>query len=116
MKQSILAILAIAFAVPAFAQIRPPVPGTGTCPDSCISIRTPTGALLVCCGEEEGCVNCAPECVASCPDGKYGGCTDLGGSVEETCSKGCSTFCGSDDYTICSIGGQSIEPAPAGCP
>jgi hypothetical protein len=51
---------------------------------------------MACCGEEEGCVDCGPDCVASCPDGKYGGCTDLGGGVEENCSKGCETFCDSE--------------------
>ncbi|KAL3443603.1 hypothetical protein BJX65DRAFT_285079 [Aspergillus insuetus] len=119
MKQFSLSILLAAVTAPAvLAQGRPPIPipGLGECPESCVSIRAPTGALMACCGEEEGCVDCGPDCVASCPDGKYGGCTDLGGGVEENCSKGCETFCDSEDYVICSIGGSPLDPAPEGCP
>ncbi|CEN62038.1 hypothetical protein ASPCAL08680 [Aspergillus calidoustus] len=119
MKQFTLSILVAALAAPSvLAQGRPPIPipGLGECPESCVSIRAPNGALMACCGEEEGCVDCGPDCVASCPDGKYGGCTDLGGGVEENCSKGCETFCDSEDYVICSIGGASLDPAPEGCP
>jgi hypothetical protein len=99
MKQFTLSILVAALAAPSvLAQGRPPIPipGLGECPESCVSIRAPNGALMACCGEEEGCVDCGPDCVASCPDGKYGGCTDLGGGVEENCSKGCETFCDSE--------------------
>ncbi|KAL2842389.1 hypothetical protein BJY01DRAFT_216483 [Aspergillus pseudoustus] len=120
MKQSMLSVLVgvAALAVPALSQGRPPIqiPGLGECPDECVSIRTPQGALMACCGDAEGCVDCAPECIASCPDGKYGGCTDLGGDTEETCSRGCEVFCDSDEYVLCSVGGGDLEPKPDGCP
>lgn len=141
MKQSILAVLALALVLPAAAspQLKPPIPipGLGKCPDKCVSIRAPTGALLACCGkEEDGCVNCASDCEARCPDGKQGGCTDLGGGPELNCGKGCETFCDGvsskapasylakaqdqtdrvvQDYTLCSIGGQKLDPYPEFC-
>lgn len=94
MKQTISVLLALAFGGPASAQIKPPTPGTGTCPEACVPITTGAGALLVCCGTETGCVDCAPSCIAHCGNGAGGGCTNLGGSVEETCSKGCELLCG----------------------
>jgi hypothetical protein len=94
MKHSISAILVAAFVLPTMAQIKPPTPGTGTCPESCIPITTPAGALLVCCGEAEGCQNCAAECTARCPDGSSGNCVDLG-DTDLTCTKGCEVRCNS---------------------
>lgn len=106
MKQTLFFTLAAlaASAVPALAQKPGPIklPGLGTCPDECISIRVPTtGALVACCGTAEGCIDCAPACVAACGtsnggNGRYGGCVDLGGSVDNTCTKGCELLCDAD--------------------
>lgn len=108
MKQSVLAIFGIAFAAPAFAQFPLPIiPGKGKkCPSDCIPITTPIGAVIACCAKHSsnipyGCADCTPQCIAACPPSKggnnfYGGCTDLGGSEEENCSRGCSVFCDPD--------------------
>ncbi|CZT21202.1 uncharacterized protein RCC_07064 [Ramularia collo-cygni] len=148
MKQTLLSTLALATAfcsIPALAQKPGPIklPGLGTCPDECVSIRNPAGgALLACCGTAEGCIDCAPDCIAVCNGGTgfYGSCTDLGGDVENTCTKGCETFCETEvslsvnfvrfggffkrieadaviqDYTVCTISGQYVDPVPEGCP
>ncbi|RDW93666.1 uncharacterized protein DSM5745_00988 [Aspergillus mulundensis] len=121
MKLSILT--AATLALPALAQLRPPIqfPGLGECPDECISIRIPTsGALMACCGTAEGCVDCGPDCTASCASGRYGACVSLG-DTETTCSTGCEEMCQSElvytqDYTLCNVGGHPLEPTPEGCP
>lgn len=100
MKQALLYTFALVASIaPALAQKPGPIklPGLGTCPDECISIRVPTtGALVACCGTAEGCIDCAPSCVAACNggNGRYGGCVDLGND-EDTCSKGCELLCDS---------------------
>ncbi|KAJ3537298.1 hypothetical protein NM208_g6368 [Fusarium decemcellulare] len=72
---------------------RPPAPGTGFCPEGCLSITAPTGAILACCDDGsgiEGCSDCSPrECnpddgPATCCPGSGQACCP-----EDKCPPGC---------------------------